>query len=168
MPFGPDTRLRVFFKSYSIWFRIFQLFSWLLLFFFIFFFWFSILSGSGGNSHSFVDISVFWKFDLSRAAHDSSIHGKYEYSCGNDDIKGNGAYGHSILACVMKDLQELPPYENWATKAKYVIYMETRDVVRRLFCLLKLRSCRNGKTIMMMVVMMLTQREFPQPSAFEK
>jgi hypothetical protein len=52
--------------------------------------------------------------------------------------------------------------------AKNEIYMDTKEVVNRLFCLLKLNICSIGSIKMIILVIILTQRVFPQSSDDEK
>lgn len=48
------------------------------------------------------------------------------------------------------------------------MYKETKEVVRRLFCLLKLNSWKNGRMISIIDVRILTHRDEPHTSAAAK
>lgn len=48
------------------------------------------------------------------------------------------------------------------------MYKETKEVVRRLFCLLKLRIWKKGRMIIMIDVITFTHKDEPQTSAAEK
>jgi len=48
------------------------------------------------------------------------------------------------------------------------MYIPTKEVVKRLFCLLKFKSWRIGKIIRIIEFITLTHRVFPQESGLEK